>query len=125
MPITLFIQYTRVIIVFYSFNGVLQSIPAISTNNPLASIIPTAFIIFLGIMKELYYEYKRYKEDNLINSQQCEVLEDIGDGGKLVFKPQEIQKVRVGDILRLTDDTFVPADCVLLQAEHDNGECFI
>ena len=44
-------------------------IPAISTNNPLATIIPLAFIIVLGIIKELIVEIKRWNDDRIVNKK--------------------------------------------------------
>ena len=66
-PIVLLLQYKNVIVCFYTFNTIMQSIPAISTNSPMASMIPTIFIILVGMGKELYLEIKRWKEDKRIN----------------------------------------------------------
>ena len=38
---------------------------------------------------------------------------------------QEIQHIKVGDILKLSDGAFIPADCVVLKTHQENGECFI
>ena len=43
-------------------------IPAISTNNPLATIIPLSFVIVVGIIKELVVEIKRWMDDRETNS---------------------------------------------------------
>ena len=65
---TMFIQFTRAVNVFYFFNAFLQMIPAISTNNPLATIIPLSFVIVVGIIKELVVEIKRWMDDRETNS---------------------------------------------------------
>ena len=52
---------------FYVFNAILQSIPFVSTNNPLATIIPLTFIIILGIIKEAVVEIKKWYDDKQIN----------------------------------------------------------
>ena len=64
----MFIQFTRAVNVFYFFNAFLQMIPAISTNNPLATIIPLSFVIVVGIIKELVVEIKRWMDDRETNS---------------------------------------------------------
>ena len=84
LPLTLFIQFRKVINLFYIFNGILQSFPEISTNSPLASFIPVSFVIIVGILKEAYLEYKRYVDDKKTNQTPVSILDDIADG-KLVF----------------------------------------
>ena len=61
----------------FTFDVFLQSVPAISTNSPLATGIPLLFIILLGMLKELYLELKRFNEDKRINSQSVQVLSYI------------------------------------------------
>ena len=74
VPIALFLQFKKVVVCFYIFNTIMQSIPAISTNSPLASLIPVLFVIIVGMGKEAYLEYKRWKEDKRINGQPCYIL---------------------------------------------------
>ena len=104
----------EVIIIFFTINGAIQFVPKFSTNSPMASVVPTAFIVLVGIGKELYLEIKRYREDNAVNSKKCEVLQDVDSSGDTMFGVREIQHIKVGDILRLKDDDYVPADCVLV-----------
>lgn len=68
LPITLFLQFAKVVNVFYIFTGILQCFKEIRTNQPLVIFIPTAFVIGIGILKELLAELKRLKEDNRTNS---------------------------------------------------------
>lgn len=68
-----------------AFNVGLQCIPAISTNTPIATGIPTLFIIFLGMGKELYLEIKRWKEDKRINTAPCNILTQVDEQGNFTF----------------------------------------
>ena len=67
IPISLLIQYKNVVVGFYTINGFLQMIPSITTNSPMASLVPVIFIVLVGMMKELYLELKRYREDKKVN----------------------------------------------------------
>ena len=60
LPISLLIQYKKVVVGLYTFNAIMQSIPAVSTNSPLATAIPVIFVILVGMGKELYLEVKRW-----------------------------------------------------------------
>ena len=61
------IQFSKVSNTFYAIGAVLQSIPAISTNDPLATIIPLAYVIAVGMLKEFLADFKRYKSDRKQN----------------------------------------------------------
>ena len=125
-PIALFLQYKKVVVCFFTFNTIVQSIPAVSTNTPLASAIPVLFVIFLGIIKEAYLEYKRWKDDKTQNQRACFILDSVSENGGLHFREDTVQNIRVGDILRLPDDSYVPADCILLRqaTAQDAGQAF-
>jgi len=69
LPITILLQFTQVINVFYLGNAILQSFPSVSTNDPLFTIIPLVFLIFLGVLKEGLADYKRYKIDKTTNEK--------------------------------------------------------
>jgi len=56
LPIAILFQFLRVINCFYFINAILQSTPSISTNSPLATIIPLSFVIVVGVIKEAIVE---------------------------------------------------------------------
>jgi len=62
------LQFTQVINIFYLINAVLQFFPAISTNNPLVTIIPLLFVILMGMLREFLADWKRRNADKKSNS---------------------------------------------------------
>jgi len=68
IPWTLLLQFTKFANCFYLVSAILQSIPSISTNDPLATVIPLCYIVLLGMLKEGLADYKRYKNDKKDNS---------------------------------------------------------
>ena len=48
-------------------NAILQSIPEISVNKPIGSILPLSGVVIAGILKEFLVEIKRWKEDKIVN----------------------------------------------------------
>ena len=83
VPIVLLLQYKNVVVCFYTFNSIMQSIPAISTNSPMASLIPTIFIILVGMGKELYLEIRRWREDKRINEAAVNLVTGVGPDDRL------------------------------------------
>ena len=65
-----------------------------STNNPLASIIPLLFVICLGIIKEAIVEVKRWQEDKKVNKTRCTRVGQFGKEEIII-----LSEVKVGDIL--------------------------
>ena len=101
LPIALLIQFSRVANCFYLVSAILQSIPDISTNDPLATLIPLAYVIILGIIKEGIADYKRYKNDKQVNDYPCTKLELDKTG----FATREVKtsELKVGDLIRVKD----------------------
>lgn len=85
--------------VFYLINGCLQSIPAFSINSPLASFIPTGYVMLMGMIYEGSADYKRHKADLKENTQQVSRVQF--KDGKRVTVAVDSQDLRVGDIIKL------------------------
>jgi P-type E1-E2 ATPase len=108
---------------------ILQFIPSISTNSPLATMIPLAFVILLAILKDFIAEIIRWREDRASNSTLCRRLLPASSyaAGDVQFKFEAVRldQVKVGDILELKDDDVIPADCVLLRTDNHSGQAFV
>jgi len=95
--VSFFLQFTKVSNCFYTVNAILQSIPSISTNDPLATIIPLSYVILLGMIKEGIADYKRHKQDKQVNSQPVERL--VSKGGKTELETVRSDQLKVGDVI--------------------------
>ena len=115
------IQFAKVQNIFYTIGAVLQSIPAISTNDPLATIIPLAYVIIVGIIKEGLTDYKRYKSDKKVNTTLVNVVTSLKGETQL----RKTESLRVGDIVELSEGENIPADLLLLTTKGTRGEAFI
>ena len=70
-------------------------------------------------MKEIYDECKIAAKDREFNQTKYNILTPKGE--KEVYSGQ----LKVGDIVRLSKDRRVPADCVLLWTSDESGSCFL
>ena len=108
--------------VFYLVGAIFQSFPSISTNDPLATIIPLAYVVAVGMLKEFLADYKRYKSDKKTNSQPASIIVQNGDSfSSRVVRTEEL---RVGDVVEVKDGDIIPADLVLLTTKDDKCEAF-
>ena len=122
LPIALLIQFAKVSNTFYAIGAVLQSIPSISTNDPLATIIPLAYVVAVGMLKEFLADYKRYKSDKKTNQTLCSIL--VKEDNTYVSRVVKTEDLRVGDVVELKDGDIIPADLIVLTTKDDRCEAF-
>lgn len=67
IPVSMLIQFSKVINVFYLFCVLLNCIPEISTNKPIFTLIPLCAVIMGGMCQEIWADFKRWKQDRYTN----------------------------------------------------------
>jgi hypothetical protein len=68
------LQFTKVINCFYLANMILQMIPSVSTNFWGFTAVPLSVIIFIGVLKEAWSDYKRAKQDRKVNQTRVTIV---------------------------------------------------
>lgn len=110
-------------------------IPGFSTTGTYTTIVPLLFFISLSISKEGYDDYRRYKLDKAENNRdvlvfrrkkvkdEVSIKSDASDPcEEAEWTYKKWKDIKVGDIVRLERDEWVPADLILL---HSDGEANI
>lgn len=149
-PVTTILQFTRVVNVFYLFNGILQSIPSVSTNDAIVTFIPLSMIVLMGVLKEGFLEVEKWLSDKQVNATPYRKLvrstdkaaspvnsneSGRADGVRFdfmearnfeyAFETVAFKDIKVGDILEIRDGETFPADCILLKTAQANGQVFV
>ena len=119
LPKSILIQFKRYANIYFLITAILQSIPQISPLSPFSAIAPVVFVIFLAVLREGYEDYLRHVSDNELNSSECNVYRN----GK--FVREQWRTLRVGDIVKVEDMDFFPADIAVLYSSNDNAMCYI
>lgn len=105
LPVSIMLQYTKVINCFWLISLVLQSIPSISTNDWRFSLIPVICLPGLGVIKEGLADYKRWKQDRKLNSAPCVRLtgKSVSSEHGPTFETETIRTdaLAVGDIIQV------------------------
>ena len=119
--LNLFEQFSKVANLYFLFLAMLQMVKIVSITNGLPTILPPlAFIVCLTMIKDVFEDYKRYKSDLEENNKQTFVFRNR--------KPEETKwsDVRVGDIVRVNKNQFIPADLVLLaSSDFRKGNAYV
>jgi len=100
--------------------GLLQLIKEISTSKGVPYIfVPLIFIIAVTMLKDLVEDYKRHRSDWEENTKKVKILQN---GQFIVGRWKDI---RVGNIIKIDENEYFPADILLLHSSGKKGICFI
>lgn len=119
IPLCVFNQFKRYANIYFLVSAILQSIPLISPLNPISAIAPLLFVISLSVIREGYEDLQRYKSDIETNGLKTMRYEDDR------WRELRWADLKVGDIVRIDNGQFFPADIALLASSDPKGSCFI
>ncbi|CAF0853814.1 unnamed protein product [Adineta steineri] len=119
LPKNLFEQFRRLANVYFVFLLILLYIPQISSLQPISTLFSLIFVLTVTAIKDAVDDIARYRSDKQINNRRTEIL----------INKQLIDKywreIQVGDIIRIHNNDFIPADMILISSSEPNGLCLI
>lgn len=118
LPKGLFEQFRRVANLYFLMISILSTTP-ISPVHPVTNVVPLSLVLCVSLIKEAFEDWKRFKNDIVINGTLVEVIQD----GKWIEIPWK--KLQVGDLVRVKQDNFFPADILFLSSTNPDGICYI
>ncbi|THU89359.1 calcium transporting ATPase [Dendrothele bispora CBS 962.96] len=113
-------QFSKYANLFFLFTACIQQIPNVSPTNQYTTIVPLAVVLLASAFKEVQEDLKRHQSDSELNSSTAKVLTPEG-----TFNDEKWKDIRVGDVVRLESDDFIPADMILLSSSEPEGLCYI
>ncbi|NXY86899.1 AT8B1 ATPase, partial [Alcedo cyanopectus] len=119
LPLNLLEQFKRAANFYFLVLLILQAIPQISTLSWYTTLVPLLLVLGITAVKDLVDDIARHRMDNEVNNRACEVIRD----GR--FKNTKWKDIKVGDIIRLKKNTFIPADILLLSSSEPNSLCYV
>ncbi|XP_023214433.1 probable phospholipid-transporting ATPase IA [Centruroides sculpturatus] len=119
LPKFLFEQFRRYSNIFFLFIALLQQIPNVSPTGRYTTAVPLIFILTVSAIKEIIEDIKRHRADDAVNKSKVLALRN-GQWSLIRWA-----KVAIGDIIKVTNGQFFPADLVLLSSSEPNAMCYI
>jgi phospholipid-transporting ATPase len=113
-------QFSKYANLFFLFTALIQQVPGVSPTNQYTTILPLSVVLLASAFKETQEDLKRHQSDRELNSRGAKVLR-----GDLTFEERKWRNLKVGDIVRLESDDFIPADLVLVASSEPEGLCYI
>ncbi|XP_076475628.1 ATPase phospholipid transporting 8A1 isoform X5 [Bombus vancouverensis nearcticus] len=119
IPMFLFEQFRRYSNCFFLFIALMQQIPDVSPTGRYTTLVPLIFILSVSALKEIVEDIKRHRADDEINMREVEVLRD-GHWQWIQWR-----NIAVGDVVKVHNNKFFPADLILLSSSEPQGMSFI
>ncbi|CAF1156268.1 unnamed protein product [Adineta steineri] len=119
LPKFLFEQFRKYSNIFFLCIVIFQQIPGVSPTGRYTTAVPLTFILCCAAIKEIIEDVKRHFQDDEVNRRRVLVYRD----GAWIYTIWS--EVKVGDIVKLVDRDYFPADLVLISSGEPNGICYI
>ncbi|XP_060214449.1 phospholipid-transporting ATPase 3-like isoform X2 [Lycium barbarum] len=91
----------------------------VSPVSPITNVLPLSLVLLVSLIKEAWEDWKRFQNDLSINNTSIDVFQDQ----QWVCVPWK--KLQAGDIVRVKQDEFFPADLLFLASTNPDGVCYI
>ncbi|KAJ6602154.1 calcium transporting ATPase [Mycena sp. CBHHK59/15] len=113
-------QFSRYANLFFLFTACIQQVPDVSPTQKYTTIVPLGVVFLASAFKEVQEDLKRHQSDSELNASLAKVLTP-----ESTFVERKWKDIRVGDVVRLESNDFIPADMVLISSSEPEGLCYI
>ncbi|KAJ7782793.1 Ca-transporting ATPase [Mycena metata] len=113
-------QFSKYANLFFLFTACIQQVPGVSPTQQYTTIVPLGVVLLASAFKEVQEDLKRHQSDSELNARLAKVLTP-----ESTFVDRKWKDIRVGDVVRLESDDFIPADMILLSSSEPEGLCYI
>lgn len=117
----LYEQFRKYGNVFFLIICLLQQIPNVSPTGRYTTLVPFIIILTVSAIKEIFEDIKRHRADHGVNRTKTQVLNKYTQK----FETKTWEEVKVGDIVRCSNEQFFPSDLLIISSSEPNGMCYI
>eukprot|EP00808_Paulinella_micropora_P018660 g27362.t1 len=124
LPLNLLVQVRRPANLYFLFVGALQMWPAVSISQGVPTILaPLMFVMLVSALKDALEDYARHEADKRENEREYwRVDPDVS--GDQPFSRVISMDLKVGDIIKIRDGEYFPADMLLLHSA-EGAYCYL
>ena len=89
------------------------------------SVAPLTFVLLVAFIREAYDQWARFRQDKIVNDQLFDKIDYDSKYNMPNISKIKSSKIKVGDLIILTENQRVPCDMILLWCSNANGTTFI
>lgn len=119
VPLALFVQYRTAAYWYFTAMAGLSLAP-FTPYSPISVWLPLIFVLLLGLLREAWEDVRRARGDRELNNRPIEVHDGNGH-----FVEKKWKEVVVGDLVRVKDGEYFPADVLLISSTGPDGICYV
>lgn len=93
---------------------------SISQGKPVM-LLPLLVVLGVSMIKDIFEDHKRHKSDELENTRKALVYNKISKE----FEKVAWRDIKVGQIVKVEQDQYFPADMVFAQSSETKGMCYV
>ncbi|KRW99063.1 P-type ATPase, cytoplasmic domain N [Pseudocohnilembus persalinus] len=125
IPRNLLEQFSKMANIYFLIIGIMQMIDSISISEGTPVIyLPLAVVICISGFKDLLEDYKRHKSDNDENSRKV-LAYRFQEGKGWGWVQTQWRMLRVGEMIKIENNEYLPSDILILHSSEENEYCFI
>ncbi|KAK9240161.1 hypothetical protein V1525DRAFT_396134 [Lipomyces kononenkoae] len=120
VPLLLIAQFSKLANVYFLVMSSLQMVPNFSTTGTYNAFITFMIFTAISMAREGFDDWQRHRQDATENNKQAFVAEldtDMDYQKNLHWRPTAWKNIKVGDVVKLSRNDWVPSDLLLLHAD--------
>ena len=122
IPKILFEQFSKIANIYFLIIAFFQVFKEISNSNGKPVILfPLFIVVSVNGIKDFYEDWKRKKSDDKENSKNTLIY----SFHKKNFIKKKWKDVLIGDIIKVKEDEYFPADVIVLSTSEQSNCCYI
>ena len=122
IPKILFEQFSKIANIYFLIIAFFQTFKEISNSNGKPVILfPLFIVVSVNGIKDFYEDWKRKKSDDQENNKSILIYNSNNKN----FSMKLWKDVLVGDIIKVKENEFFPADCIILNTSEESNCCYI
>ena len=122
LPKILFEQFSKIANIYFLIIAFFQIFKEISNSNGKPVILfPLFIVVSVNGVKDFYEDWKRKKSDDKENTKNTLIY----SFKKKNFVKKKWKDVLIGDIIKVKEDEYFPADVIVLTTSEESNCCYI
>ncbi|EFO26770.1 hypothetical protein LOAG_01717 [Loa loa] len=125
LPLFLFYQFKTFGNWFFLLICIVQFFPSLNPYGTNTTIIPLVVIILAAAAKEIFEDFGRLVADRRVNRQIVLICKQEEDAKNWKWERIHWAQLKVGQVVKIMKNEFIPADIILLSSSEPAGVAYI